>query len=164
MKAPGHPLDQSTNLLCTFYLTEPWDMVKRHLALIWQMGKEEHLFPVEEVWLFLGFLPDRLHKMLYIDISFCMYLVSSTLFWLHHWSCLFPCGHYCHDIVQLTLSLDAWECRPEWLDLSQPLIGSKAHYPIKCTYYWKLKRPCCFVILLFLTVLYPLFLLLPSHN
>ena len=55
-------------------------MVQGHLALTLQMGKEKHLFPVEEVQPFLGFLSDCLHKMLYIDIGFCTYLASSTLF------------------------------------------------------------------------------------
>ena len=55
-------------------------MVQRHLALVLQMGKNEHMFPVEEDLPFLGFLFDRLNKMLHIDIGFCKYLAISILF------------------------------------------------------------------------------------
>ena len=62
-------------------------MVQRHLVLICQMGKEETLFPVEEVLPFLGFLSDRLHKMLLIDIGsfyifgqwYCVLIASRVL-------------------------------------------------------------------------------------
>ena len=95
--------------------------------------------------------------MFHIDIGFCTYLASSMVFWLHHGFCLCPCDQYCHDIVQLPISVDAQEFRAKWLGLSQHLTRSKAHYPIKCTYYWQLETPCHFVILLALLVLYPLF-------
>ena len=55
-------------------------MVHRYLALILQMGKEEHLFPVEEVLPFLAFLCERLHKILCIDIGFHIFLASGLCF------------------------------------------------------------------------------------
>ena len=36
-------------LLCPYYLIESYGIIQRYLALAVQMGKEEHLFPVEEV-------------------------------------------------------------------------------------------------------------------